>query len=207
MKRSPVLLVALSIVLTLVVSGLVFTAVDSQATSTSKSICVNKKSKELKLRKECRASERFFASADVLKKGGKSAYDTWIELGNRGSKQDFINSLVGPRGSSSSSSPSSNNPFSGMTCLAAVQYAEQYFGLSRVVKTDWDFIERQTGCDLDIQQIVYYSSTSADLRDVLKAYELTVTGPPTLVQSVRSGSGHFEVPVTIDFEIDLRGAG
>lgn len=29
---------------------------------------------------------------------GKSAYDIWLELGNVGSKEDFLNSLKGPKG-------------------------------------------------------------------------------------------------------------
>lgn len=29
---------------------------------------------------------------------GKSAYEVWLDLGNNGSEQDFINSLVGPKG-------------------------------------------------------------------------------------------------------------
>lgn len=72
----------------------------SQAVSKNRSICVDKQTKELKLRKSCRATETFFSSTSVLQRGGKSAYETWLELGNTGTKQDFIDSLVGPSGAS-----------------------------------------------------------------------------------------------------------
>ena len=199
MTRRPVLLVALSVLGTLLVSGAVVTAVDSQATSTSKSICVDKNTKELKLRKNCRADENFFASAGVLVKGGKSAYDTWLELGNKGSKQVFLNSLVGPGGSSGSSSPS--NPFAGMDCLGAVFHAEGFFGLARVIKTDWEFIERQTNCDLERDQAMW-DGFHPDLDDALQDFELTVTGAAVLVQETSSSSGYYQVPIRLDFEID-----
>lgn len=100
MTKRPFILVTLSVLGTLIVSGAVVTAVDSQATSTSKSICVNKQTKDPKLRNNCRSNERFLVTADVLINSGKSAYDTWLELGNKGTKQDFINSLKGSSGSS-----------------------------------------------------------------------------------------------------------
>ncbi len=201
MTRRPVLLVSLSVLGTLLVSGAVVTAVDSQATSTSKSICVDKKTKELKLRKNCRADENFFASAEVLVKGGKSAYDTWLELGNKGTKQDFLNSLVGPGGSSGSSSAS--NPFAGMNCLGAVLHSEGQFGRLRVIKADWEFIERQTGCDLEKNQAAWYTGVNRDLNDSLKSFDISITGSAVRVQSTRSVSGHYEVPIKLDFEIDI----
>ena len=199
MNGRPILLVTLSVIGTLLVSGAVVTAVDSQAKSASKNICVDKKTRELTLRNNCRASEKFFASAEVLIKGGKSAYDTWLELGNKGTKQEFLNSLVGPGGSSGSSS--SSNPFAGMDCLGAVFYAEEQFGLERVIKTDWDFIERQTGCDLERDQAVG-DGFNPDLDDSLQDFELTVTGAAVLVQATTFSSGYYEVPVQLDFEID-----
>ena len=201
MSRRPALLVVLSVLGTLLVSGAVVTAVDSQATSTSKSICVDKKTKELKLRKNCRADENFFASAEVLIKGGKSAYDTWLELGNKGSKQQFLNSLIGPGGSSGSSSAS--NPFAGMNCLGAVFAAENDFGRLRVIKADWEFIERQTGCDLEKKQAMWYTGVNRDLNDSLKSFDISLTGPAVLVQSTGSLSGYYEVQAKLDFEIDI----
>ena len=41
---------------------------------------------------------------------GKSAYDIWIELGNTGSEQDFIDSLIGPQGSSGGNNSVENLP-------------------------------------------------------------------------------------------------
>jgi hypothetical protein len=194
-------LIALSVVATLVVSGTVLNSIYSQATPTSKSICVNKKTKDLKLRKNCRSSESYFASADVIQNGGKGAYETWLELGNKGSKRDFINSLIGPSGSIGSLSAS--NPMTAMTCLGAVSYAENNLGKSRVLKADWDFIERETKCDLDGNQAVWYTGVYSDLNASLQAFDLTVTGPALLVKSTRSSSGHYQVPVRLDFEIDL----
>jgi hypothetical protein len=201
MISRPTALIAMSVVATLVVFGMVVGAVDSQATSTSKSICVDKKTKDLKLRKNCRSNESYFASADVIKSGGKGAYETWLELGNKGSKRDFINSLIGPSGSSGSSSVS--NPMASMTCLGAVFYSENNLGRSRVLKTDWDFIERETKCKLAENQAMWYTGVYSDLNASLQSFDLTVTGPADLVQSTRSSSGHYRVPVQLDFEIYL----
>ena len=200
-SRRPALIVALSVLGTLLVSGAVMTAVDSQATSTSKSICVDKKTKELKLRKNCRANENFFASAEVLTKGGISAYDTWLELGNKGSKQQFLNSLIGPGGSSGSSSAS--NPFAGMNCYGAVFHAENQMGRSRVVKADWEFMERQTNCERDQNQAMWYTGLNRDLNDSLKSFDISITGSAVRVQSTGSVPGHYEVPIKLDFEIDI----
>ena len=116
------------------------TAVDSQATSTSKSICVDKKTQELKLRKNCRANENFFASAEVLIKGGKSAYDTWLELGNKGTKQQFLNSLIGPGGSSGSSSQSY------MDSLSCDQKVQNLNVANWHIKSERVSFEQRTGC-------------------------------------------------------------
>jgi hypothetical protein len=167
---------------------------------------VDKKTQELKLRKNCRANENFFASAEVLTKGGMSAYDTWLELGNKGTKQQFLNSLIGPGGSSGSSS--AINPLAAMNCLGAVFHAENQLGRLRVNKADWEFIERQTGCDLEKKQAMWYTGVNRDLNDSLKFFDITIdgsdiSGTVVRVQSTRSLSGHYEVPITLDFEIDI----
>jgi len=142
MTRRPALLVALSVLGTLLVSGAVVTAVDSQATSTSKSICVDKKTQELKLRKNCRANENFFASAEVLTKSGMSAYDTWLELGNKGSKQQFLNSLIGPGGSSGS------NTQSYMDSLSCDRKVQSVNGANWHIKSERVSFEQRTGCEV-----------------------------------------------------------
>jgi lysophospholipase L1-like esterase len=41
--------------------------------------------------------------------GGKSAYEIWLDLGNTGTEQDFINSLKGPKGDSGTASLAIND--------------------------------------------------------------------------------------------------
>lgn len=142
MTRRPVLIVAISVLGTLLVSGAVVAAVDSQATTTSKSICVDKKTQELKLRKNCRTNENFFTSAEVLIKGGKSAYDTWLELGNKGTKQQFLNSLIGPGGSSGS------NAQSYMDSLSCDQKVNNVNNANWHLKSERVSFEQRTGCQV-----------------------------------------------------------
>jgi hypothetical protein len=123
------------------------------ATSTSQSICVNKETKVLKLRKNCRATERYMGSADVLKNGGESAYETWLGLGNKGSEQDFINSLRGSSGSSSSSFAS--------TCYQKLLEA-QSSGLFWTNSAHRSNFERSTGCVIRQIDVNPYAQVGMD---------------------------------------------
>jgi hypothetical protein len=101
---------------------------------------VDKKTKDLKLRKNCRANETFLSSAEILVKGGKSAYETWLELGNKGTKQQFLNSLVGPGGSGGSSSPSYIDSVSCDQKVQSLNIANWHIKSERVN------FEQRTGC-------------------------------------------------------------
>lgn len=140
LTRRPVFIVTLSVFATLIVAGAVMSVVDSQAKSTSKSICVNKKTQELKLRKNCRANEVFFISAEVIVKGGNSAYDTWLELGNKGTKQQFLNSLIGPGGSSGTNTQSYMDSVSCDQKIQSLNVANWH------VKSERASFEQRTGC-------------------------------------------------------------
>lgn len=142
--RKTFLLVGSSVIFGLVMGvGVLAVVAPSQAVSKGRSICVDTATKELKLRKNCRAAETFFSSASVLKQGGKSAYDTWLELGNKGTKQDFINSLVGPRGASGSSGSSGRDFLSN--CFQKREAAISA-GARLAARKDREAFERATGC-------------------------------------------------------------
>lgn len=195
MKRTTALLLSVGLASTILVSGLVVVATDVMATSTSQSICVNKETKVLKLRKNCRATERYMGSADVLKNGGESAYETWLGLGNRGSEQDFINSLRGSSGSSRSDSV-----FADMPCSAISAFYSQNYGKHYRYKSVWNEIEREHSCRLDTSQGVYYRDT--DFNGVLMDFDLTALDTPILDKTIYANHGPtYDVPVLMDIAI------
>lgn len=195
MKRTTALLLSVGLASTILVSGVVVATTDVMATSSSKSICVNKETKVLKLRKNCRATERYMGSADVLKNGGESAYETWLGLGNRGSEQDFINSLRGSSGSSPSDSV-----FADMPCSAISTFYSQNYGKHYRYKSVWNEIERKHTCRLDTSQHVYYIDT--DFNNVLKDFDLTALQSPSYSKIVYPNeSSIYEVPVVLNITI------
>jgi hypothetical protein len=150
----------------------------SQATTQSKSICVNETTKELKLRKNCKSNETFVASASVLTQGGKSAYDTWLELGNSGTKAEFIQSLIGPRGASGSSSMGQEFL---RTCF---QKREAALNSNMILsnRLDRNYFERQTGCIVEqIKNEQSISTLVAAGYPVATSWTLLSTTPITVV--------------------------
>lgn len=134
----------------------------------------------------------------MLIKGGKSAYETWLDLGNKGTPAQFIASLQG------SSGGSSYNPFRGVTCQAAVQHAETNMGKHIRYKDVWDFVEAQSGCNLSkSMQMTYFFDT--DFNGTLKDVSLRVLSSPTMtVTRTASRPATYSVPIELDVTVELR---
>jgi hypothetical protein len=192
-------IISAAVVFAFVASMLILSGTDSLARTSSKSICMNKQSNLLSVRADCRKSERNLGPATALTEGAKSAYDIWLELGNKGTKQQFLNSLIGASGSSGSSSP-----FNGYNCTGAVYHS---YNLSRgayILKSSWDYVESQTGCDIDSTP-VSYDILNPVLNSSVSNFNVDVIGSATLVRSTRSSNGYYEVPVNVDFDVNLSG--
>lgn len=130
----------------LLVTGVVV-SVDQAANSSGniRAFCVNKKTEKVSFRKTCKANEKRFSYA----KSGKSAYQTWLDLGNSGTEQDFINSLKGSNGSAVRSFATS--------CYQKLMDAESA-GYLWTNSSDRSRFERMTGCtvsEIDINPFSY----------------------------------------------------
>lgn len=183
----------------LAIAGITWIGVEnSSAKPSQRNVCVDKDTREMKIRKNCRDNENLLMEADVLIRGGKSAYETWIELGNKGTPAQFIASLQG------SSSGSSYNPFKGVTCQAAVQHAETNMGRHIRYKDVWDFVEAQSGCNLGkSMQNTYFFDT--DFNGTLKEFSLRVLPSPSItVTRTASRPATYLVPIELDITVELR---
>jgi hypothetical protein len=192
-------LVSVAVISAFAVSMLFIAGTESLARTSAKSICMNKQTNLLSVRADCRKTERDLGPATALTEGAKSAYDIWLEVGNKGTKQQFLNSLIGASGSSGTS-----NPFNGYNCAGAVYHAGNLSTANYILKSSWDYIESTTGCDIDLTPI------SFDVLNPVPSYSISnfnldVTGTATLVRSTGSWSGTYEVPVNVDFDVNLSG--
>ena len=122
------------IVSALLVSGTVLT-IDMAANSSGniQAFCVNKQTEKVSFRKTCKDNEKRYSYAKI----GKSAYQTWLDLGNTGSERDFIESLRGSSGSSVQSFAT--------TCYQKLMDAESSGYVWTSVR-DRNNFERLTGC-------------------------------------------------------------
>jgi hypothetical protein len=189
----------------LAIAGITWIGVEnSSAKPSQRSVCVDKDTREMKIRKNCRNNENFLMEADVLIQGGKSAYETWLDLGNKGTQAQFIASLSG-----SSGGGSSYNPFANTSCLDAVQVAESRIGRSILSKDVWDLVQRNSGCQLSSVQANWLNEgigNEKDLRDTLASFDLTVLSTPSItVTRFENQPAHYTVPIRMDFSLNLRG--
>jgi hypothetical protein len=187
------------------IAGITWVGVEnSSAKAAQRSVCVDKDTREMKIRKNCRNNENFLMEADVLIQGGKSAYETWLDLGNKGTQAQFIASLAG-----SSGGGSSYNPFANTSCLDAVQVAESRIGRSILSKDVWDLVQRNSGCQLSSVQANWLNEgigNERDLRDTLASFDLTVLSTPSItVTRFANQPAHYTVPIRMDFSLNLRG--
>jgi len=197
--------IGLLIVTLLAISGITWLGVEnSSAKSSQRSVCVDKDTRELKLRKNCRSNESFLVEAEVFTQGGKSAYQTWLDLGNKGTQAQFIASLAGASGGGSS-----YNPFANTRCLDAVQIGEGRTGRSVLSKDVWDLVQRNSGCQLSSVQADWLNEgigNEKDLHATLSSFDLTVLSTPSItVTRFANQPAHYSVPIRMDFSLKLRG--
>lgn len=162
----------------------------------NREICVSKSTKELKLRKKCKADEQFLASAESLLSGGKSAYEIWLDLGNTGTESQFINSLRG-------ASARTPNPFSGQSCTSAMGYAEQKIGKRIFFKETWEYLEANTDCEIDQTQL-FADPFNPSFNSVLDLLTVEVASPSSIeVTRYSNRPPAYKVLVNLDVSFDL----
>jgi hypothetical protein len=186
--------------LAIVLGGLWISDSSSSAKTTQRSICVNKETRDLTLRKNCRPTENFLVEASVFTEGGKSAYETWLDLGNKGTQAQFIASLAGASGSSSSF-----NPLTNRRCADAVSLAENKFGKLIVFKEVWDYVEQNSGCRLS-QSGRETNYSLPDLNDITTNFKVVVdSSSSTTVRRFNNRPAEYVVPIELEFTLNLKG--
>jgi hypothetical protein len=185
--------------LILVFGGLWFTDASSSAKPSQRSICADRETRELKLRKNCRSGELFLADAEVLVKGGKSAYQTWLDLGNKGTQAQFIASLAG-----SSGGVSSFNPLANRRCSDALSSAENKFGKLAFYKQVWEHFEQNSSCKVTetYRDTIY---AFPELNDITSNVQVTLdTSSSTTVRRFNNRPAEYLVPIKLAFTLNLR---